>query len=287
LLDKVLENTRNVLQYMRQRFLWTWFSIGLLAVLTSFALYLATRNAETNLKQTDDIARIANQTADSAAKQADQTTAYLKGEQGIPGVPGANGVDGTPGQPSSVAGPPGPAGAKGDTGSPGANGTAGTAGATGPIGLSGASGPLGPVGPAGTAGANGTNGEAGAEGAQGPKGDKGNQGDKGDTGAQGPAGPAGPAGPQGAPGSLGVVNTTTFVAGSANDTTAVKQPTATCSAGKITGGGFITVPQDPRIVLTHSGPIGFTGWQVTLDGSQLPAGTVWQVLVFAICVTTQ
>ena len=112
LLDKIIDGTKNIMHYVRSRFLWTWLAIACLALLTGFALIVATRTAEANLKQTDDIAQLAKQTANSAdatanaaKEQSDQTVAYLRGEQGIPGVPGANGEDGTPGQPSSQAWP--------------------------------------------------------------------------------------------------------------------------------------------------------------------------------------
>jgi cell division protein FtsB len=277
LLDKIIEGTRNLLQYMRNRFLWTWLSIAVLAILTGFSLWLATRTAQTNLKQTDDIARVANTTADSAAKQADQTTAYLKGEQGIPGVPGENGQDGTPGQPSSKPGPQGPPGPDGSKGDPGEAGANGTPGATGPTGLPGAAGPLGPVGLAGATGTNGTNGEAGPSGAKGEKGDKGNQGDVG------PQGPAGPAGPQGPPGPLPTVTTSTVLAASANDTSPQKVVTANCTSGKISGGGYAILPADPNIVATASTPSGTTGWSVTVN-AQPSVTAPWQVLAFATCV---
>ena len=279
LLDKIIDSTKNVVRYMRQRFLWTWFAIGLLAVLTAFSLWLATRSAQTNLDQANDIARIANETADSAKKQSDQTTAYLKGEQGIPGVPGANGVDGTPGQPSSVAGPAGPTGPKGDSGSPGANGNAGS---TGPMGLAGIAGPLGPIGPAGSSGTNGIDGTVGSEGPQGPKGDKGNQGDKGDVGAQGPAGPAGPQGPAG-PAGASTITTATVAAASANDASPQKNVTATCTSGKVTGGGYAILPATSEIVPTTSSTNG-NGWQVTANASPSFTGT-WQVLALATCTT--
>jgi hypothetical protein len=292
LLDKIIDSTRNVVHYMRQRFLWTWFAIGLLAILTSFALILATRTAETNLKQTDDIAKIANTTADSAKAQSDQTTAYLKGEQGIPGVPGANGVDGTPGQPSSVAGPPGPAGPKGSDGSAGSTGPPGSTGSAGPMGPTGAFGAIGPVGPTGATGEAGPAGEKGATGvpgATGAQGDTGTQGNKGDTGAQGPKGdvgpqgPAGPVGPQGPVGAAPTITTATVAASSPNDASPQKNVTATCATGKVTGGGYAILPATSEIVPTTSSTNG-NGWQVTANASSSFTGT-WQVLALATCTT--
>ena len=110
LLKQISDNTQAALRYARMRFLGTWLAVGLLALLTCIALLLASENAKTNLKQTNDIANVAHDTADEARAQSDQTVAYLRGEQGIPGVPGANGKDGTPGQPSSTPGPAGPTG---------------------------------------------------------------------------------------------------------------------------------------------------------------------------------
>ena len=101
LLEEISQNTREALHYARMRFLGTWVVVALLAILTGLAITLTVETAKTNLKQTDDIARVSSTTADAAKKQSEDTVAYLKGEQGIPGVPGANGQDGTPGQPSS------------------------------------------------------------------------------------------------------------------------------------------------------------------------------------------
>lgn len=276
LLDKVIDNTKQVVQFMRTRFLWTWAAISLLALLTCFSLLLATRNAETNLEQTDDIARVANTTADSAKKASDQTTAYLKGEQGIPGVPGANGQDGTPGQPSSEPGPAGPAG------SPGAKGDAGQAGANGTAGSTGLSGAAGPIGPVGIAGASGTNGEAGTVGPKGATGDTGPAGSKGDTGPQGPAGATGAQGP---PGPAASITTITVAAASANDAAAQKNVAATCTSGKVSGGGYAILPATSQITPTTSSTVG-NGWQVTANADPSFVGN-WQVLAFATCVVTQ
>jgi hypothetical protein len=203
LLDKVLENTKQVLGFMRRRFLWTWLAISLLALLTAFSLILSTRTAETNLEQTDDIAHVASATANQAKKQSDTTVAYLKGEQGIPGVPGSNGVDGAPGQPG--AGHPGPQGPKGDKGNPGQAGPTGPAGPSGAPGIEGPAGTVGQSGPPGETGPAGTNGERGLTGSQGAKGDAGAAGAAGMTGSQGPMGPVGPAGPAGPAGPQGPV----------------------------------------------------------------------------------
>ena len=257
------------MHYVRSRFLWTWLAIGCLALLTGFALVLATQTAETNLKQTDDIARLAKQTstqadttATAAKEQSDQTVAYLRGEQGIPGVPGSNGVDGTPGQLSSVAGPPGPKGADGEAGSPGTPGTTGTAGPVGPSGAFGAIGPVGPTGNTGPPGENGSNGAKGEKGDPGEDGTAGAAGAAGPAGAQGPPGPAGPTGPPGA-GSNVTVNSSTTAAATPSDTTAIKNLTATCPNGRISGGGFAVIPNDPGIIVTASTPVGVTGWQAT------------------------
>jgi hypothetical protein len=276
LLDRIVAGTREIMRYMRNRFLWTWLAIACLALLTGFALIIATRTAETNLKQTDEIAQLANHTADAAAEQADATTAYLKGEQGIPGVPGANGVDGSPGQPSSEPGPAGPAGSPGARGEPGTPGSNGTPGSTG---LAGVNGPLGPVGPAGT------NGNDGAPGTPGTQGHEGEQGPVGPIGPQGPPGPAGPQGETGPAGPPASVTTAITFAASANDTAAHKAVTATCPSGRASGGGFAIVPADPGIIPSASSPVGNTGWSATADVLSLPAGTNWQILAFVTCIS--
>ena len=112
--EQVSQQNEEVLGYSRKRFLGTWLAIALLAILICLLALTSLRTASTNLDQNEDIARVANKTADEASASTDDITAYLRGEQGIPGVPGANGADGTPGQPSSEPGPEGPKGAKGD-----------------------------------------------------------------------------------------------------------------------------------------------------------------------------
>lgn len=261
ILEQISKNTRDALRYSRMRFLSTWIAVALLAILTAIALNLAIGSAQTNLEQTDDIARVSADTADAAKEQSDQTVAYLRGEQGIPGVPGANGQDGTPGQPSSEPGP------QGEPGPAGEQGTAGQAGIAGQLG------------PAGTMG---LMGQQGAQGSQGAKGDKGSDGKEGPAGPPGPAGPAGPPGP---PGPAGTVTTSVAVNASANDTNPHKQVSVNCPAGRATGGGFAVVPSDPGIIPTASSPVGNTGWNATVEQLSLPAGTTWQVLVFAVCVT--
>ena len=285
LADQVQEGNKQTLRYSRSRFLMTWLALGGLAVLVCITMLAALRQADTNLEQTDDIARVASSTADQTAEDTDDITAYLRGEQGIPGVPGTNGQDGTPGLPSSEPGPEGPKGDKGDAGSAG---TAGTAGPSGAMGTAGPAGPLGGMGPAGSAGADGSNGEQGTQGEngtqgeQGPKGDRGDAGPRGEQGPQGVAGPPGPAGPAGPPG----FNTTTIAVGqSANDTTTPKTANATCATGRASGGGFATVPSDPGIITTASSPVGNTGWSATAEVLSLPAGTNWQLLAFVVCVS--
>jgi hypothetical protein len=271
LLEEVKKGNKATLRYSRMRLLATWLAIALLAILTACALALAMNAADTNLEQTDDIARLANANATHASQQTDDITKYLKGEQGIPGVPGADGSDGAPGLPSSVPGPegePGRPGDKGDTGSAGPTGVAGAQGATGTTGL---------AGPAGSNGEQGAQGENGVQGSQGPKGDKGDVGPRGEQGAQGPQGP---------PGNPHEITTTIAVGQSANDTTAHKVVNANCPSGaRASGGGFAIVPSDPGIEITASSPVGTTGWSATADLLSLPPGTNWQLLTFAICVS--
>jgi len=270
LLEEMKKGNAQALRYSRIRILGTWLALAFLAILTSLALILATRNAETNLKQTDDIAKLAHHTANQADATADKAdastddiTAYLRGEQGLPGVPGANGQDGTPGQPGSE-GSLGPRGPQGDQGEPGAPGAMGTTGTTGPAG------PVGPVGEAGPAG------PAGLDGTSGPQGEK---GAKGDTGATGPTGPQGPAGPTG-PAALPV---TAAAAGALNGNPS-KTVTVRCASGRVTGGGYALIPQDSRLVLQHSTPEGVNGWTITVAENGLPDSIQWQVLAFAQCV---
>ena len=202
LLTQIQDNTRRALWYARSRFLGTWTAVALLALLTGVALTVAGRSAKTNLQQTEDIARVADTTADQAATTAEgaaesneQVVAFLRGEQGIPGVPGANGQDGTPGQPGSAGnlGPPGPAGEQGEPGD------SGPAGATGPEGAAvpGEPGPAGGQGQTGSAGAQGDRGAKGDKGDKGDDGPPGTPGTQGHDGEQGPIGPQGPAGPGG------------------------------------------------------------------------------------------
>ena len=267
LADQIQHGNKQVLHYSRSRLLATWLAVALLAILTSVALILALRNADTNLEQTDDIARVASTTADQAQADTDDITAYLRGEQGIPGVPGANGVDGTPGLPGG-SGEPGPTGDRGDTGS---------AGPAGPVGIAGPQGPQGAFGSIGPVGPTGATGEPGADGAK---------GDEGARGAEGPTGPAGPQGPPGAAGASSVPNTSVAIGQSISDPNEPKSAVATCPSGsRASGGGYALVPSDPGLIVTASSPVGNTGWNATVEELSLPAATNWQVLVFAVCVS--
>lgn len=268
ILKEVQKGNRATLNYSRMRLLATWLAIALLAILTCLALVAASRNAQTDLKQTDDIAHLANANAKEASESNDQIVSYMKGEQGIPGVPGADGQDGQPGLPSSSPGPPGRPGPKGDNGATGPMGTPGAQGATGTTGL---------AGPAGANGEQGAQGENGVPGDQGPKGERGDQGPRGDPGPQGPPGPAG---------NPHVITTRITAGQTANDTTAHKVANATCPEGfTISGGGFALVPSDPGLEITASNPVGNTGWSATADILSLPPGTPWQLLAFAVCVS--
>ena len=292
--DQIQASNKQILHYARLRLLWTWLAVGVLAILTSIALLLAIRNANTDLEQTDDIAKVANATAEKANQDTDDITAYLRGEQGIPGVPGADGKTGQPGLPSSEAGSSGPKGDKGDSGTAGPAGATGPAGPAGPMGTAGTStdtaGVIGPAGPAGPSGRTGEAGERGEPGPQGDSGDQGAKGDKGDIGPQGPegdagaAGAAGPAGAQGPPGVSPSLNTTIATAVSANDPNEPKQVTAQCASGRVSGGGYAIVPSDPGIIVTASAP-NLNGWNATVEELSLPAATNWQLLVFAVCVS--
>ena len=273
LLEEVKKGNKATLRYSRTRLLGTWLAVALLAILTCLALIALDRNAETDLKQTDEIAQLASADAEEASQSTDDITAYLRGEQGIPGVPGESGESGTPGLPSSEPGPRGERGEPGDVGSVGPSGTAG------PQGLAGVAGPLGPAGAMGEPGSAGSNGEAGPQGDQGPKGDKGDEGPRGLEGPQGPPGAAGPPGPP-------FFQTTTIAVGqSANDPSTPKTANTTCASGRATGGGFAIAPSDPGLIVTASSPVGNTGWSVTVEELSFPADASWQVLVFVVCVS--
>jgi hypothetical protein len=81
------------------------------------------------------------------------------------------------------------------------------------------------------------------------------------------------------------VTTAVAVGASANDTTPHKQVSVQCPSGRASGGGFALVPSDPGLDVSASSPVGNTGWNATADQLSLPAGTTWQLLVFAICVS--
>ena len=282
LADQVQKGTQQTLHYSRSRFNMTWLAMGLLTILIGFTLLLAIRTADTNLEQTDDIARVANTTADSAKEQSDQTVAYMRGEQGIPGVPGTSGEDGTPGLPGeSGTGEPGPEGPPGDPGEMGSQGPAGSTGSVGAVGPQGPQGVFGTIGPVGPTGAKG---EAGAKGEKGDKGDEGARGNEGPSGPPGAQGAQGPQGPPGTPPPF-QVTTTIAVGQSANDTTTPKTANATCTTGRASGGGFAVAPSDPGIIVTASSPVGNTGWSATAEVLSLPAGTNWQLLAFVVCVS--
>ena len=277
LVDQVHKGNKQSLQYSRMRFLATWLALALLAILICVTLVASSRNAQTDLEQTDDIARVANTTADDAKQDTDDIVAYMRGEQGIPGVPGTSGVDGSPGLPGeSGTGEQGEKGDKGDTGDPGATGPAGTAGSTGstgPTGPQGAFGAIGPVGP------------TGAAGEQGPKGEKGDKGDEGARGAEGPTGPMGAQGPQGPAPPFAPPSTVISAGQSANDPNTPKTANATCpSGGRASGGGFAIVPSDPGLIVTASSPVANTGWSVTVEELSFPAADSWQVLAFVTCI---
>ena len=264
------EATRESLHYSRHRFLWTWLALGLLAFATGVLFLLADRQQDVNNDQAEDIAMLADDKATKAQNQTDDVVKYLQGEQGIPGVPGADGEVGSPGLPAmgerGPAGPVGPPGPQGVQGLPGPSGE-------GVFTTSGAEGVAGPQGPQGAAGAAGV------------KGDPGEAGPRGAAGQDGQPGAMGPAGPQGPPGAAPTLTTTIAVGTSANDTTPTKQVSVQCPAGRATGGGFATVPADPGIIPQASSPVGNTGWNATAVVLSLPAGTTWQLLVFATCAT--
>ena len=265
--DELVEANAATLRYSRSRLLATWAALALLAVLVA-ALFWAWREGEqTNDEQTRDIAELADDKATKSQESSDDVVSYLRGEQGIPGVPGSNGVNGSPGLPGS--GERGPAGEPGATGPQGAQGAPGAPSSANPTtsvesGPAGVTGPQGAPGPRGEQGAAGPRGQAGEDGA---------------AGAPGMPGPAGPPGPPFAP------STSIAVGQSVSSPDTPKSAVATCLTGRASGGGFAVAPSDPGLVVTASSPVGNTGWNATVEELSLPAGTAWQVFVFAICVS--
>ena len=66
LLEEVKKGNKATLHYSRTRLLGTWLAVGLLAILTCLALIALDHNAETDLKQTDEIAQLASADAEKA-----------------------------------------------------------------------------------------------------------------------------------------------------------------------------------------------------------------------------
>ena len=121
-----------------------------------------------------------------------------------------------------------------------------------------------------------------------PRGARGARGAEGQAGPAGPTGAAGARGPAGAPGPSGPVNltyaeTTTSVAAGADAT-----GQAACPGGMVaTGGGAMTDPVDPAVVVNESDwilwPPGLpSAWEATVHNGS--AASV-DLIVDAICTT--
>ena len=261
----LLRPSKETLRYSRERFLGTWLALSLLALLAGLALWLSIDTAREQDDQTEEVAMQASETADGAQQSSEEIVSYMQGDSGLPGVPGEDGQEGEPGLPSSEPGPQGEPGEQGEPGTPGAAGTAGPMGVAGTAGSPGPAGPAGPVGP---------------RGPQGPRG----EGERGAQGARGPQGPQGAQGPPGGTGPPGQTTTSIAIGQTANDPNTPKSATATCPAGRATGGGFALVPSDPGLIVTASSPVGNTGWNVTVEELSFPAADSWQAFVFVTCL---
>jgi len=125
--------------------------------------------------------------------------------------------------------------------------------------------------PAGAAGPAGPKGDKGDKGDRGSKGDKGAKGDKGDPGLPGPPGTSGYSVSQSVSGPL--------------TTNAFTTVTATCSSGKVVGGGGNVngvYPDGHSASIITSQPNSFdTGWTVTMaNPGQVPSN----LQAIAICM---
>ena len=168
--------------------------------------------------------------------------------------------------PVGSTGSTGPQGPKGDPGDPG-----GPVGPAGPAGSAGADGAIGPQGPAGAAGPQGPAGPTGATGAIGP------QGPAGPTGATGATGPQGPQGPQGSVSSVTIVSLA-----SASDSKSPKSISASCSTGKMIGGGANITANSSVVALTASFPAGANLWTATARETAA-TNTSWSVSAYVLC----
>lgn len=268
--EKMDEQARRTLAYGRNRFLWTWLCMALLALLIGVALEISAKTAKNQNETVKVTADTANGKADANKKTNDEITKYLKGEQGIAGVPGANGKDGAPGQPGSIPSdlPPGPAGPAGPRGPKGTSGPSGVPGNTGPAGESGQTGNTGAVGPTGA---------QGESGLVGPKGDTGLQGPEGISGPQGPVGPVGPTGPAGTSAKF----SPQFIGGTSNnDDLSPKSIVVACPSGtKAIGGGF-NVPSGIEVIQSQS---VVDGWSVVAVATTIAPGKLWTLHGSVVC----
>ena len=180
--------------------------------------------------------------------------------------------------PVGSTGSTGPQGPKGDPGDPG-----GPVGPAGPAGSAGADGAIGPQGPAGAAGPQGPAGPMGATGAIGPQGPAGPTGATGATGPQGPAGATGATGPQGPQGPQGSVSSVAIVSlASASDSKSPKSISASCSTGKMIGGGANITANSSVVALTASFPAGANLWTATARETAA-TNTSWSVSAYVLC----
>ena len=171
--------------------------------------------------------------------------------------------------------------------SKGSAGPVGSTGSTGPQGPKGdpgdPGGPVGPAGPAGSAGADGAIGPQGPAGAAGPQGPAGPTGATGATGPQGPAGATGATGPQGPQGPQGSVSSVAIVSlASASDSKSPKSISASCSTGKMIGGGANITANSSVVALTASFPAGANLWTATARETAA-TNTSWSVSAYVLC----
>jgi hypothetical protein len=110
---------------------------------------------------------------------------------------------------------------------------------------------------------------------------RGAQGPAGPAGAAGPAGPAGPQGPQGPAGISGLQNV--FTTGAINST-ATRQLTAGCPAGKkAIGGGATVVPANTAGVAITAGYLADESTWVARAREVTATGANWSLNAVVIC----
>jgi len=235
--------------------------------------------------------------AGPAGPQGDQGIQGVQGDTGATGAQGDQGIQGLQGDTGATGaqGDQGIQGVQGDTGATGADGAQGIQGIqgdTGPAGPTGPMGPAGPTGPQGDPGVDGNNGTNGADGTNGTDGTNGIDGTNGTNGTNGADGQsvtvtaeAAGANCANAGQKLVSVSGTSYVCNGADGSTTVTivagtagafpgnaaigatvTSTATCSSGKMVGGGANITGNDAAhtiAAVTSSYPSAAATWTAT------------------------